>query len=157
MFQGQQGAGLLARTGAPVEGAAPAQAPVQQPPAEAQQDSGVEFDTEVTGEEQDYYDRVVMAGMKAMFEDEGTHRQIVDRLKADTAHPAKDLAETTAILMIQLDKKDNDNIPETVILPAAVELLEQLIDLADSMKLFPIDDAVTNRAGQILVQKLGEH
>lgn len=111
---------------------------------------------EASSESQEAYDRVVMAGMKVLFEDEKTKTGIVERLKADSSNPAKSLADTTAMLMIQLDRQSGGNIPEDVILPAAIELLEQTSDLADSLGVFPVDEAVMNHAAQLMVVSLGE-
>lgn len=141
--------GVLARTNAEN------QSPQAAMPGEiaGQAPSGAE---NVSGEEQDAYDKVVMAGMTVLFENETSKAQIVERLKADADNPAKSLADTTAMLMIQLDQQSGGNIPETVILPAAVELLEQASELADSLQIFPVDEAVMNHAAQLMVVSLGE-
>jgi hypothetical protein len=110
----------------------------------------------VNPQQQEAYDNVVMAGMKILFENKKTSEGIVKRLKADKDKPAKALADTAAMLMLQLDQQAKGEIPEEVILPAAIELLEQTSELADSMGLFPIDDAVLNRAGQLMVTNLAE-
>jgi hypothetical protein len=143
------GGGVLANVGAQGGEQVPPQA------REQDQDSGMGMEP-VDAEEQDYYDRVIMSGMRVLFEDDATRNKIVGRLKADKGQPAKTLADTTAMLMIQLDQKANGEIPETVILPAATEMLEQVAGLADSLNLFPIDDAVLNHAAQLMVMSLGE-
>lgn len=152
----EQTGGLLARTGAPMGAGTNVGADVGMPGPTPGQEPLPAGQEQVSGEEQDQYDRVVMAGMKVMFENETTRNQIADRLKADKEHPAKSLADTASMLMIQLDQQTDGNIPETVILPAAVELLEQLSDFADSLDIFPIDEAVMNHAGQLMVTSLGE-
>lgn len=134
------GGGLLAQAGI---GQTPA------PPSEA-------VGEEVKAEDQDAYDKVVIAGMKVMYENEKTKKNITDRLKADKDNPAKTLADTTAMLMIQLEQQANGAIPEGAIWPAAVELLEQMSELAESMDLFPVDDAVKNHAEQLMAVSLGE-
>jgi hypothetical protein len=144
--------GFLARAGAPAESPVDQQ-PMQQPSEAAS--SGFQQE-EVSGEEQDAYDRVVMAGMKVMFENDDTREKIEKRLEADKQHPAKTLADTASMIMVQLDKQSGEGIPETVILPAAIEILEQLMEFADSIGVFPIDDAVMNHAGQLMVNSLGE-
>lgn len=111
---------------------------------------------DVKAEDQDAYDRVVIAGMKVMYENEKTKKNITDRLKADIDNPAKTLADTTSMLMIQLEQQANGAIPEGVIWPAAVELLAQMSELAESMDLFPVDDAVRNYAEQLMAVSLGE-
>ncbi len=109
-----------------------------------------------TPEEQDFYERVVLAGDKIIFGSEEARKAIVEKLKVDAQEPARALADSTALLMVQLDEQTDGTIPETVILPAATELLEHMAELADSLGLFPIDDAVANRAGQLMVGNLSE-
>ena len=142
-----QGGGILAQTGARAQ---PGQ---EQPTATAPigPDDGV-----ASAESQDIYDRVVIAGMKILFEDEKSKEAVVSRLKAESNSPAKALADTVAMLMIQLDRQAEGQIPEDVIIPAATELLEQTAELAESLDLMPIDDAVLNHAAQLMMVSLGE-
>jgi len=142
-----QGAGVLAQAGA-----GPQQVQEQPPTG----DSAAPMGGEANSESQDVYDRVVIAGMKILFEDETTQANIIERLKADAENPAKTLADTVSMLMIQLDQQANGAIPEDVIIPAAVELLEQTADLAESLDIVPIDDAVTNHAAQLMMVSLAE-
>ena len=109
-----------------------------------------------TPEEQDFYERIVLAGDKIIFGDEKARSAIVKKLKVDAKEPAKALADATSLLIIQLDEQTGSTIPEAVVLPAATELLEHMAELADSLGLFPIDDAVANHAGQIMVGNLSE-
>jgi len=109
-----------------------------------------------TPEEQDFYERIVLAGDKIIFGNEKARTAIVEKLKVDAKEPAKALADATALLMIQLDEQTGGTIPEAVVLPAATELLEHVAELADSLELFPIDDAVANHAGQLMVGNLAE-
>ncbi len=147
------GSGMLARAGSPAQPPAQEQEPGREQELGQEPDGGFE---PASSEDQDYYERVVMSGMRLIFENEATKNKIVDRLNADKDHPAKALADTASILMIQIDQKIKGAIPETVVLPAAVELLEQIAGLADSLKMFPIDDAVLNHAAQLMIQSLGE-
>jgi hypothetical protein len=162
----QQG-GMLAMAGAPQEppmpqGQEPPMPQGQEPPMPQgqpapqgqEQSQGIE---PANAEEQEYYNRVVMASMRVVFESDKSRETIVKRLKAQKDQPAKSLADTASILMIQLDQKVDNKIPETVVIPAAVEMLEQVASLADSLNLYPIDDAVLNHAAQLMIQSLGEH
>ncbi len=122
-------------------------------PSDSEMTQGTE---QSTPEEQDFYERIVLAGDKIIFGNEKARESIVKKLKLDAKEPAKSLADATSLLMVQLDEQTGSTIPETVILPAAAELLEHVIELADSLGLFPIDDAVVNRAGQLMVSNLSE-
>tara|TARA_R110000803_G_scaffold5230_9_gene17368 strand:+ start:280 stop:840 length:561 start_codon:yes stop_codon:yes gene_type:complete len=113
-------------------------------------------DEQSTPEEQDYYDRIVLAGDEIIFGSEEARKAIVEKMKVDAQEPAKALADATALLVIKLDEQTGGNVPEAVILPAATELLEHMAELADSLGLFPIDDAVANHAGQLMVGNLSE-
>lgn len=128
--------------------------PAQQAPVEEREmTQGTE---QSTPEEQDIYDRIVMAGDKIIFGSEEARTALVEKMKVDVQQPAQALADATAMLMIKLDEQMGGKIPEAVVLPAAAELLEHMIELADSLELFPIDDAVVNRAGQMMVGNLAE-
>tara|TARA_R110002096_G_C14661910_1_gene728359 strand:+ start:44281 stop:44895 length:615 start_codon:yes stop_codon:yes gene_type:complete len=111
---------------------------------------------QATAEEQDAYEKVVLAGDKIIFGDTKAREAVVKQLKVSAREPAKALADATALLVIQLDEQAGKSVPEAVILPAAIELLEHMAELADSLQLFQMDDAVVNRAGQIMVGNLGE-
>lgn len=137
-----QGAGLLAQAGVGPQ--------TEQPMPRVPQGD------EASSESQDAYERVVMAGMKVLYEDEKTRGQIIERLKADAGNPAKTLADTVSMLMIQLDRQAGGKIPEDVIVPAAVELLEQTSELAESLDIVPIDDAVMNHAAQLMMVSIAE-
>lgn len=109
-----------------------------------------------TPEEQDHYEKVVLAGDKIIFGDDKAREAVVKQLTVSAREPAKALADATALLVIQLDEQAGKTIPETVILPAAIELLEHVSELAESLQLFQMDDAVVNRAGQLMVGNLAE-
>lgn len=142
----------LAQQGQPL--APTAQAPAgQEAPVEEEITQGSE---QSTPEEQDFYERVVLAGDKIIFGSEEARKAIVDKMKVDVQNPATALADATALLVVKIDEQTGGEVPESVILPAAAELLEHMTELADSLELFPIDDAVVNRAGQLMVHNLSE-
>jgi len=117
---------------------------------------GIPGSTDANAEEQSIYEKVVMAGMKILFDDEKTRPAVINKLKAQKGNPAQSIADLTIMLMLELDKKSGGKIPETVILPAASELLEQISELAESANLFPVDQAVMNYAAQLMVVGLGK-
>lgn len=109
-----------------------------------------------TPEEQDFYERVVLAGDEIIFGNEEARNAIVKKLKLGAKEPSTSLADATSLLVIQIDDQTGGDIPEAVILPAAAELLEHMSELVESLELFPIDDAVVNNAGQKMVGNLAE-
>lgn len=158
MPQNQNGVGPLMNAGAP------GQEPVADPnaaPVPAQEEAetvGGEApgSQEASMDDQDAYDRFAMAGLKVIYENKKSRGALVKKLKLDAKEPAKALADTVAMLVTQLDQQSGGKMPEDIILPVATELLEQTAELADSLKLFPVDEAVLNHAGQLMVTMLGE-
>ena len=149
---------------APVQQAAPPTAGQQPAPVGAEQPLPTEqpmgeqgsIEEEATGEEQEAYDRVVLAAIKAMFEEGKTQEGIIQRLKAGSKEPAESIADVSSMIMTQLDQESGGQIPESVILPASIEILEQVSELANGMNIFPVDEAVMNYAAQLMMVKLGE-
>ena len=103
---------------------------IPQEPQGQPQPGGSSLDGDVSPEEQDAYDKVIMAAMKVLFENEETNNTIIKQLKAGAKTPAKALADVATMLIVQLDQQSGGKIPETVILPASGEILEQVSDLA---------------------------
>jgi len=110
----------------------------------------------VNQSEQEAYNRVVMAGMKMIFENEQSQQGLIGMLKTPGAAAAEKLANASFMIITQLDEKSGGQIPEDVVLPASVEILEHMSELADSVKAFPVDPAVMNHAGQLLIVRMGE-
>ena len=156
MPQNQNEAGPLMTAGKPAQG------PVTDPNAAPAQEEAETVGGEAPGsqeasrEDQDAYDRFAMAGLKILYEDKKASSAVVKKLKIDSKEPAKALADTVAMIIVQLDQQSGGKMPEDIILPVATELLEQTAELADSLKLFPVDEAVLNHAGQLMVTILGE-
>lgn len=109
---------------------------------------------QATPQEQDAYERVVMAGMKVLYDD-STHAGIMNMLRHGQ-DPAKALADTVAMIMVQIDQKSGGKIPEVVILPAAAELLGLTVELAQAAKIFQTDESTVARAMQLLIVDLAD-
>jgi len=156
MPQIQNGAGPLMNAGSPEQG------PVTDPNAAPMQEEAETVGGEAPGsqdasmEDQNSYDRFAMAGLKILYENKKSRGAVVKKLKLDDKEPAKALADTVAMIIVQLDQESGGKMPEDIILPVAIELLEQTAELADSLKLFPIDEAVLNHAAQLMIVTLGE-
>jgi hypothetical protein len=107
---------------------------------------------DVTPQEQQAYEKVVLAGMKVLY-DKSTHAGIVNMLRS--GDPAEAIANVVTTVMAQLDKKSGGKIPETVILPAAAEILEDTAQLAGKIGI-QVDERVTGQAMQRMVMGLAE-
>ena len=141
--------GLIDQNMKPPAAPAPqAGAPAEpQPPAE-----GEEGGAAATPQEQDAYERVVLAGLQVLYAEQ-THAQIMNMLKGGEA-PEKDISDTVALIMSQLDKQSGGKIPQVVIIPAAVELVSATAELGEQAGIFQADQRVLARAVQMVIINL---
>jgi hypothetical protein len=130
---------------------APVEPMAEEQPAVTPEDEG----EPASPEEQEAYSRVVAAGGKVLYGKESSD-QFLAMLKAGADDPAKALADATAMLIVQLDKKANGTIPDVVIIPAAAELLGLTAELAEKAGIFEVDDAVKAKASQQLILSLSK-
>lgn len=143
--------GIIDQQMQPPQPAAPAAqgAPEAAPEAAPQGGGG-----EATPQEQEAYERVVMAGMKVLY-DESTHPAVMKMLAGGEA-PEKDISDTVVMVMLQLDKKSGGKIPQVVIIPAAVELTSLAAELGTQAGIFQADDRIVARAVQMVMIGLGQ-
>lgn len=106
-------------------------------------------------QEQDAMDKVVLASLKVIY-DQNTHQGIVDMLTQGKADPAKALADTTTLIITQVDKKSGGKVPELVILPAAADVLGELGNLATKAGIFQVDEKISGQAMQKTILGLAE-
>ena len=118
----------------------PAQAPTEQPAA---------------GGTQEDYERVVVAGLQFL-SDEGSHRELMNMLAQGAENPPRALADTTHVIMTQIQEQAQGQIPEDVILPATEEILENVAEFAHESGAFQVDDQVMGQASQMVVRKMAE-
>ncbi len=107
-----------------------------------------------TKDEQASYEKVVLAASEVLY-DEKSSRGVTQMLQSG-GDPATAMAQVTVMIMVQLDEKSGGTIPEEVILPAAVEVLELVAELATSQKIFEVDEATLNRAAQQMVMSMAD-
>jgi hypothetical protein len=106
-----------------------------------------------TPEEQAIYNKVVLAGRKVLYDD-ATHTDVMEMLGA--ADPATSLGQLVALIVIEIDQRNDMRIPDTVVLPAAMELMDAAAELAQAAGLFTLDADQSEIAVQVLVARLGE-
>jgi hypothetical protein len=104
-----------------------------------------------TQEEQAIYERVVIGGMNVLYDD-ATHKDVMKML--DSADPATTLGELVALIISEIDQRNDGRIPDTVILPAAMEIMDAAAELAQTAGLFKVDANMAETAVQILVARL---
>ena len=148
--EGQQGLIQQATQQAPeqapqegAEGLAPQEGEV--PPQEAG----------ATPEDQEAYDRVVMAGIKVL-SGKKSNASIMKMLEQQADDPAKALAEAASVIMLQLDDKAGGKIPEGVILPAAAEILEEVAEFAQKSGTFAVEQTVVDQATELMITRLAQ-
>lgn len=106
----------------------------------------------VSPEDQNSYTRTVLAGLKVLG-DPKSNAQILQTLQQGD-QPDAALANVTASIMTELDRQSQGKIPEVVIIPAAMEILSELGDVAQKAGVFEVNDQVLTAAAQQLVLKL---
>mgnify|MGYP001599763659 CR=1 FL=1 len=110
---------------------------------------------EPTPAEADAFSRVVLACLKIIY-DQSTHQGIVNMLAQGKNDPSQSLADTTTLLITQVDKKSGGKVPETVILPAAADVLGELGNLAAKAGIFQVDERTAAQAMQKTIMSLAE-
>lgn len=107
---------------------------------------------EATGQEQQQYERMVLAGVQTVA-DENMSKGLVGIMK-QIEQPEEGLAEATALVVGEIDSRGD--FPETVILPAAGEILQNVAELAKSAKIYELDQSTVQGAADVLSLKLAE-
>lgn len=124
---------------------------VQQAPGdevEAPADEGLDpaqTGTESAEASDEDVERVVLAAQEVLY-DERTHKSIVSMLGAMADEPAKALAKVTTDLLVQLDEEAGGEIPDDAILPAAIQILPEISELAQKSGVFEVNDEVMGQA-----------
>lgn len=101
-------------------------------------------------------ERVVLGAKSVLFED-ATHDGIVKMLQSGAADPANALARVTTHVITQLDEAAGGKIPDDAILPAAVEILPEVAELAQKSGAFQADDEVMGQAFGKMLQMFEDH
>jgi hypothetical protein len=110
---------------------------------------------QATPEEQEQYERVVLAASEVLY-NEKTSGPILQMLQEGADDPAQAIGQVAVMVLAQLDDKSNGTIPEMVIVPAAAEIVELVAELGQAQGLFQVDEAILNRAGQVMMIGVGE-
>lgn len=143
--------GLLAGNRQAPAGPQPEQQPEQQPGPQAPQpgpETG-EADSETpTPQEQDQYNRIVLAGVKILSQ---AADQIIALLQKQANAPAKALGETTWTIMSAVDEKGGGQFDPAVLLMAGAEVMQNVGEFAKEGGVFEVDEALINKAWQLVM------
>ena len=127
--------------------------PMEEGKAPMSKDAGSDGE-QATPEEQKNYEKVVLAATKIIFDDK-SRDQIMKSLQSGQK-PDEALATVASSIMLELDQKSGGKIPESVIFPAAMEVLDILGEVAEKSGAFQvqIDEQIMTAASQQLVLAL---
>lgn len=125
----------------------------QQDPA---QEQGALIDTSpLNEEEQTMYTQVAMAASDVIT-NEKTAEAILNQLKKGAQNPQQAIGDTGAMILVQLDEQSNGTIPEEIIFLPLPEIVEQLGEVVNAAKLFPVDQSIVAGALQVAVGKVAD-
>ncbi len=105
-------------------------------------------------EEQEWYDGVQKAAGEILFKNEKSSAQVVQMI--DPNNPAESAGIAAAMVLIQVDRGMDGEIPETVILPAAEEILDHVLDIAEAAKALERSPELEEEAARAMVERLTE-
>lgn len=138
----------------PVEGEG-GPAPTQEQPAQKPQGKpSPDGEINATPEEQEAYDKVILAASEVMYGD--MNPEIMKMLELEKNDPPKAIARVATTIIVQLDEKSGGTIQEQLIFPAAAEIAEMTAELADAKKVFPVDENVIQAAGQEMIVMIAD-
>lgn len=118
----------------------PAAGADQQPPQGGQE-------SQATPEEQDAYDRAVIAGVKVIFDD-ATRPAIIKMLQSQTDDPPQGIAQATATVIKILEEHSKGQLPGVIIMDLADEIAGNIMALGEKMGLFKADENMKGQAAQ---------
>ena len=99
---------------------------------------------------QEAYQRVVLAGMKLLF-DKKTNRFAIKQFQALEGSVGERLGKSIAGLLAMLFRESNQSMPPQVIVPAGVELVMQAADFIRKAKIEPINNKDIGDAMDVMV------
>lgn len=126
---------------------------------------------QATAQEQEAFEKVVLAGLAVLHgianpsdpdnatpeqqqQSDQLRRDIVANLKARADQPTNALADTTVMLVDQLDGQAQGKIPREVIIPAAGELLDEVAKVAQRSGAFQVPEQAKRAAVTLTVLML---
>ena len=106
-------------------------------------------------EEQQVYDAVVKRiGNQSLYSDKGA--DAVLKMVQTHEDPVQGISETAVALVSQEDERMDGAMPDTVVIPAAVEIAEHISELVNEAGLAKIDDAVLQEVGKYVIAEAGD-
>ncbi len=106
--------------------------------------------------ENDPVNRIFIAAMKVIHTPAVT-QQLLAILRAGQADPARALARAATLVMKGLFDKSRGTMPPESIMPALQKIVAEIAVLAQTAKLFTVDDDLIEEAMQAIVQQIQAH
>lgn len=106
----------------------PEQMPENQPESSGLSSQGMRAKMNLPPELKKAYERVVQAGLKLMF-DPRTREQTM-QMMASPGDPVPKIAQGVGAVMVALYQQSNGTMPQDIIIPAAVELVAHVVEVA---------------------------
>ena len=137
----------------PMQQEPPQDAVQQEQPQQPQQPAD---NSNVTPEEQEAYERVVLSGIKILSDPKANSSIMTMLSNEDVGEPEERLAKVASAIFSQIDEKSGGKIPEGVIIHSAGEILENVAEFANEAGVIQVDSQVQNKASQHLMMAIGE-
>lgn len=110
---------------------------------------------QATPEEQESFERIGYTAMHILYADE-SHQGFVKMLQDGQDMPAKTLAEVAMLVFSKIDEASGGKIPEVLVIRAAEQVLDLVIELAEKAKIMQVDEKMAGRAVQEMLIIAGE-
>jgi hypothetical protein len=108
-----------------------------------------------TADEQESYEKVVLAGMKMMY-DPSLSPKLVEMLKSGADEPAKTLAKVAMVVFNQIDEKSGGTVPEIVVAHSVDALLEETITFANESGVMQVDEKTAAQARSEMLMSIAD-
>lgn len=109
---------------------------------------------DIPPDQQEAFERVVLAGMKVMFSQE-THKLMLKELNGQ-GPVAQRLGMGVAGLVLLLFKESNNTMPPQILIPAGMELLMQAADFLKKTNTAQVDNKTIGDAMQVMIDTILE-
>lgn len=133
-------------------GATSEEAPQTSDTGEALSPENVASKIQMPPELQNAYERVVVAGMKVMF-DKSSHQSALEQLQGE-GPVSERLGKAVAGLMVLLFKQSNQTMPPQVIIPAGTDLLIRAADFLKKSGSEQVTDQDVGEALSIMIETI---
>ncbi|HWV16049.1 MAG TPA: hypothetical protein VN030_11530 [Cellvibrio sp.] len=116
----------------------------------APDDSEVPEGEPASPEEEAEMQRAIAALSEVIYQNDNSYNAVIEKLQSKDVPPLNKLIDTTVSLVTQIDKKIN--IDEAIILPFAADAYQRIYELAETGKLFTLEDDLVRKGLMAVLQ-----